>query len=62
MKYRATRSFCGLVTMSKDQVKEIKDKAIVNDLLNAGYIVKVDTRKKGEQNGKRTNERENQNA
>lgn len=38
MKYRALKGFSGLVSMRKGDVKEIKDKYIVDDLLKAGYI------------------------
>ena len=39
--YRAVVGFTGLLTMKKGEVKEIKDKALVKDLLKAGYIVEV---------------------
>ena len=39
--YRAKISFTGLVTMKKGEVKEIKDKYIVKDLLKAGYIEEI---------------------
>lgn len=39
--YRAKVSFTGLITMKKGEVKGIKDKKIVKDLLNAGYIEEV---------------------
>ena len=39
--YKAIVGFSGLITMRKNEVKEIKDKAIVKDLLKAGYIVEV---------------------
>lgn len=39
--YKAVKGFSGLITMKKGEVKEIKDKAIVKDLLKAGYIVEV---------------------
>ena len=38
MKYRALVSFSGLISMAMDEVREISDKSIVNDLLEAGYI------------------------
>lgn len=38
MKYRAKVSFSGLVTMRKNEVKELTDESIIKDLLNAGYI------------------------
>lgn len=45
MKYKAKISFSGLVSMSKGEVKEIKDKYIVDDLLRAGYIVPIEEQK-----------------
>lgn len=39
--YRAKIGFTGLITMKKGEVKEIKDKKIVKDLLNAGYIEEI---------------------
>ena len=39
--YRALIGFAGLITMKKGEVKEIKDKKIVKDLLNAGYIEEI---------------------
>ena len=38
MMYKALVSFSGTVSMSKGQVKEINDKNIVADLLQAKYI------------------------
>ena len=38
MLYKSNKSFCGLVTMKRGQVKELKDEAIIKDLLRAGYI------------------------
>lgn len=45
MEYKALVSFGGKVSMHAGEVKEIKDKDIVNDLLKAGYIEKVETPK-----------------
>ena len=39
--FKALISFSGLINMSKDEVKEIKDKEIIKDLLKAGYIEEV---------------------
>ena len=39
--YRAKIGFSGLINMKKGEVKEIKDKALVKDLLKAGYIEEV---------------------
>ena len=38
MKYMALVSFSGLISMSMGEIGEISDKAIVKDLLKAGYI------------------------
>lgn len=39
--YRAKVGFSGLISMKKNEVKEIKDKKIAKDLLKAGYIEEV---------------------
>lgn len=39
--YKALVTFSGIVSMAKGQVGEIPDKAIVKDLLEAGYIEEV---------------------
>ena len=39
--YRALVGFTGLITMKKNEVREIKDKKIVKDLLKAGYIEEI---------------------
>lgn len=44
--YRALVGFSGLISMAKDEVKEIKDKEIIKDLLKAGYIEEVKPTKK----------------
>ena len=36
--YKALKSFTGKIRMQKGQVADIKDKEIIDDLLNAGYI------------------------
>lgn len=41
MAYKALKSFSGLVSMKKGDIKEIKDQEIANDLLRAGYIEEV---------------------
>ena len=46
--YKALKSFAGKVSMRKGEVKEINDKQIVKDLLNAGYIEEVKPEKKEE--------------
>jgi hypothetical protein len=44
--YKALKSLAGKVSMRKGDVKEINDKGIVEDLLNAGYIEEVKPAKK----------------
>jgi len=39
--YKAKISFSGVVSMEKDEVKDIADIAIVKDLLRAGYIEEI---------------------
>lgn len=43
--YKALVSFSGKLSMSKGQIREIEDKEIIKDLLNAGYIEEVKTTK-----------------
>ncbi len=42
MKVKATISFSGTVTMAKGDTKDIKNEAVLNDLLKAGYVEKVE--------------------
>lgn len=46
--YKALVSFAGIITMAQDEVKEITDKEIVKDLIKAGYIVEIKTKKSTE--------------
>ena len=46
MEYKALVGFSGLVSMSKGEVGEIKDKSLVTDLINAGSIEPVEKPKK----------------
>ena len=39
--FKALKSFSGKLSMAKGQVKDIKDEAIIKDLLNAGYIEEI---------------------
>lgn len=55
MEYRALVSFSGLVSMRRGEVREIKDKNIVKDLLRAKYIEPLEKKenllKRGKENG-----------
>lgn len=44
MKYRALVGFSGIVSMAKDEVKELADQNIIDDLLSANYIEEVKKR------------------
>ena len=45
MAYRALKTFTGLITMVKGEVREIKDEALVNDLVKNGYVVSLSDKK-----------------
>ena len=42
MKVRALVGFVGLVSMRKNDVKDIRDKKIVTDLIRAGYVEPIE--------------------
>lgn len=42
MRYRALKGFSGLISMSKGEEKEIKNKYVVEDLLKSGYIEPIE--------------------
>lgn len=44
--YKALRSFAGVVTMYAGETKDIKDKEIAKDLIEAGYIEEYPAKKK----------------
>lgn len=46
MKYKALVSFGGKVSMHAGEVRELTEKEVINDLLKAGYIEKVETSRK----------------
>jgi hypothetical protein len=46
MKVKALKSFSGLVSMYKDEEKEITSKEVLTDLLNAQYVEEVKAEKK----------------
>lgn len=48
MKVKALVSFAGSISMARDEVREIKDKETLDDLLNAGYVEKVKNAKQVE--------------
>ena len=46
MEVKALIGFSGLVSMRKGEVKNIRDKSIVTDLLRAGYVEQIGKPKK----------------
>jgi len=46
MEVRALVGFSGLVSMRKNEVKNIRDKHIVTDLIRAGYVEPIEKPKK----------------
>jgi hypothetical protein len=46
VKVKALKSFSGLITMAQGEEKVIKDKVILDDLLQAEYVEEVKTNKK----------------
>lgn len=48
MKVKATKSFVGVVSMNIGQVKDIQNKEVLDDLLKAGYVEKVDEKPKAQ--------------
>lgn len=42
MRYKAVIGFSGEVSMSKGEVRELNDKAVIEDLLRCGYIEEAD--------------------
>lgn len=42
MKVKAIKSFVGLVSMNIGEIKDIQSNEVVNDLVKAGYVKKVE--------------------
>ena len=47
MKYKALTSFSGVLSMSKNEVRELTNEALIKDLTKAGYIMPLIEIKKG---------------
>lgn len=47
MKCKALTSFSGVISMSKNEVRELKDENLIKDLTKAGYIMPLIEIKKG---------------
>ena len=39
--YKATKSFSGIISMKKGDVREIKDVEVAKDLIRAGYVIEL---------------------
>ncbi len=52
MAYRALKSFSGLVTMVKGEVRDIADEEIAKDLIRAGYVVDLSEKQKAAKSSK----------
>lgn len=39
--YKATKSFSGIISMKKGDVREIKDDEVAKDLIRAGYVMEL---------------------
>lgn len=50
--FKALVSFGGIISMNKDEIREINDKNIAKDLLDAGYIETVKSPRKTTQKSK----------
>jgi hypothetical protein len=45
MAYKALRSFSGIISMKKGDVRDIKDSEVAKDLLRAGYVMELEESK-----------------
>lgn len=52
MAYRALKSFSGVISMVKGEVREIKDEAIAKDLVRAGYVADMQEKQKAAKSSK----------
>lgn len=51
VKVKALVNFAGKVSMHKNEIRELKNKVIVDDLLKAGYVEKIEKPKKSKKKG-----------
>ena len=52
MAYRALKSFSGLVSMVKGEVRELEDEKIAKDLIKSGYIEDLSEKQKAAKSSK----------
>ncbi|MBS5604580.1 hypothetical protein [Hungatella effluvii] len=55
MKVKALKSFSGAISMYAGEVRDIQTQAILDDLIEAGYIEPVAQRRGAKNEGKRDN-------
>ncbi len=48
MKIEAMVNFCGVITMSKGEIRDCGDETVVSDLLRAGYVKEVSEKRPDE--------------
>ena len=51
--YRALISFSGIISMAKDEIREIKDEYLIKDLIKSGYIEAIHNEKPKEEKPKK---------
>lgn len=44
--YKATKSFSGIISMKKGDVREINDEDVAKDLLRAGFVIGLESEEK----------------
>ena len=45
MAYKATKSFSGVISMKKGDVRDITNEEVAKDLLRAGYVIELEESK-----------------
>jgi hypothetical protein len=45
-KYKATKSFSGIISMKKGDEREINDEELAKDLLQAGFVIALESEEK----------------
>lgn len=57
MLVKALISFCGIESMASGEIKEITDKYVIDDLVKAGYIEKMNPEKHAKKKSTGTKEK-----
>lgn len=61
-KYKATKSFSGIISMRKGAEREINDEELAKDLLQAGFVIALETAKKTAKKSSKKDEDGDQNG